>query len=65
MDDNKVLSFSTRMMVPSKQAEGVDKTAVTRTWTLPFQIKSFDGKTSYSNSTVKISPAASTFPPSF
>lgn len=58
MDDNNVLSFSTRLMVPSTQAEGVDKTAVTRQWTLPFQIKAFDGTTAYNASTVKVSPTA-------
>lgn len=49
MGDNNVLSFSSRMMIPAEQPDGVTKTDITRTWSLPYKVKLYEQGVSYSS----------------
>ena len=56
MGDNNVLSFSSRLMVPSTQPEGVAKADVVRTWFLPFSIRECKGASDTDTVSTKFSP---------
>ena len=56
MGDNNVLSFSSRLMVPSTQPEGVVKTGVVRKWELPFSVKECTGDSDKDIVSTKFSP---------